>query len=84
MALFSFRRNRDKLRLRMAESAKGKTRKTLAASHQEPSGKNASGEYATFENALKAVLSVSHSRIKHKIDAEKRRRTKVSASRAEV
>lgn len=66
----------------MAESAKDKTRKTIAADHQKPSAKNASGEYATFEKALKTVLSVSHSRIKHKIDAEKRRRIKTSASHA--
>jgi hypothetical protein len=44
--------------------------------------KNVSGEYATFENALRTVLSVPHSRIKSKIDAEKRKRIKTSASRA--
>jgi len=77
-----FRRSRDTLRLPMAESAKVKMRKTAATGRQKPSAKNASGEYAAFENALKTVLSVSHSRIKHKIDAEKRRRIKAPASRA--
>jgi len=47
----------------------------------KPSAKNATGEYATFHNALKKVLSVSHSEIKSKLDAEKRKRTKSSASR---
>jgi hypothetical protein len=51
--------------------------------HLKPSGKNASGEYANFENALKSVLSVSHSQIKCKVDAAKRKRTKKpSASHA--
>ena len=34
------------------------------ASHPKPSAKNESGEYATFENALKKVLSVPHSELK--------------------
>jgi hypothetical protein len=52
------------------------------ASHSKPSAKNEPGEYATFENALKKVLSISHSEIKSKIDAGKRKRAKRSASRA--
>ena len=52
------------------------------SSHQKRSGKTES-EYATFVGALKQVLSVSHSDIKTKIAAEKRKRTrKASASRA--
>jgi hypothetical protein len=54
-----------------------------AAKHSKPSAKNETSEYATFENALKSVLSVSHSQLKTKLDAEKRKRTKKpSASRA--
>jgi hypothetical protein len=34
--------------------------------------KNEQGEYATFENALKKVLSVPHSALKAQLDAEKR------------
>lgn len=49
----------------------------------EPSAKNERGEYATFEKALKTILSVPHSKIKTKLDAEKRKRAKrASASRA--
>lgn len=43
--------------------------------------KNEVGEYAAFEGALKKVLSVSRSEIKTKLDAEKRKKTKASASR---
>jgi hypothetical protein len=54
-----------------------------AAKHSKPSSKNDTGEYATFENALKSVLSVSPSKLKTKINAEKRKRfKKSSASRA--
>jgi hypothetical protein len=46
------------------------------------SGKNETGEYATFEKALKTVLSVPHSKMKNKLNAEKRKRAKkASASR---
>jgi hypothetical protein len=68
----------DFLRLpRHTPSAVAKT------SHRsETSGKNDQNEYATFENALKDVLSVSPSKLKSKINAEKRERTKKpSASR---
>ena len=52
------------------------------AKHSKPSAKNEASEYATFEHALKSVLSVSHSQLKSKIDAAKRKRTKKpSASR---
>jgi hypothetical protein len=50
------------------------------ARNPKPSGKNAT-EYATFETALKKVLSVPHSEIKSKLDAEKRKKIKSSASR---
>jgi len=57
--------------------------KAPTSRHLKPSAKNVSGEYATFENALKAILSVPHSQIKSKLDAEKRKRIKKSsASRA--
>ncbi len=46
------------------------------ASHLKPSAKNDSGEYAAFEDALKTVLSVPHSKIKSKLKAEKRKRIK--------
>jgi len=53
------------------------------AHRSKPSAKNASGEYATFENALKEVLSVPHSEIKAKLSAERRKRSKrASVSRA--
>jgi hypothetical protein len=53
------------------------------ASHPESSAKNESGEYATFEDALKKVLSVPHSKMKSKLAAEKRKKIKKSsASRA--
>jgi len=53
------------------------------AHHPKPSAKNATGEYAVFEGALKQILSVPHSEIKSKLDAEKRKKAKrSSASRA--
>jgi hypothetical protein len=42
------------------------------AHHPKPSAKNESGEYATFEAALKKVLSVPRSELKAKLDAERR------------
>jgi len=54
---------------------------SVPANHPKRSAKNESGEYAAFEGALKKVLSVPHSEIKSKLDAEKRKRTKASASR---
>jgi hypothetical protein len=50
------------------------------ARHPKPSAKNATGEYAAFEDALKKVLSVPHSDIKSKLDAEKRKRIKKSSA----
>ena len=52
----------------------------MATHHPKPSGKNDSGEYVTFENALKTVLSVSHSQIKSKISDEKRKRIKKASA----
>jgi len=53
------------------------------ARNPKPSAKNATGEYAAFEGALKQILSVPHSEIKSKLDAEKRKKAKrPSASRA--
>lgn len=48
-----------------------------------PSAKNEQDEYATFANALKKVLSVTHSEIKTKLEKRKRTR-KPSASRASI
>jgi hypothetical protein len=56
----------------------------LVARSQKPSGKNATGEYALFEDALKKVLSFSHSELKAKIDARKRKRTKRSSASREA
>jgi hypothetical protein len=43
-------------------------------SHSKPSAKNEPSEYATFEDALRKVLSVPHSEIKAKIESEKQAR----------
>jgi hypothetical protein len=53
-------------------------------SRPEPSAKNELGEYATFENALKTILSVPHSKIKSKLNAEKRKRIKKSSASREA
>jgi hypothetical protein len=47
---------------------------TRKSHRSEPSGKNERGEYATFENALKKVVSVPRSEIQAKLDAEKKHR----------
>ena len=44
------------------------------ATNPKPSAKNETDEYATFETALKKVLSVPHSALKTHLDAEKRAR----------
>jgi hypothetical protein len=44
------------------------------ANHPKAPAKNPTGEYATFEIALKKVLSVPHSALKAQLDAEKRAR----------
>jgi hypothetical protein len=51
-------------------------RKGVTSRHPKPSAKNEQDEYATFENALKKVLKVSHS------EMQKRRITRASAGRA--
>ena len=55
-------------------------------SHPKPSAKNETGEYENFANALRKVLSVPHSELKAKLDAEKRVRPRhakrASSSRA--
>lgn len=43
---------------------------------RENKKKRNGSEYDNFENALRKILSVPHSRIKSKLDAEKRKRTK--------
>jgi hypothetical protein len=56
----------------------------MLKNHPKPSAKNETGEYATFSNALKRVLSVPHSEMKAKLDAEKltRARKQKAVSRA--
>jgi hypothetical protein len=44
------------------------------ANHPKSPAKNPTGEYATFETALKKVLSVPHSALKAQLDAERRAR----------
>jgi len=44
------------------------------ATHSKQTAKNETSEYATFETALKKVLSVPHSALKTQLDAEKRAR----------
>ncbi len=45
----------------------------------EPSAKNERGEYATFNDALKKVLSVPRSEMQAKLDAEKKHPRKASS-----
>jgi hypothetical protein len=52
------------------------------SAHRDHLGRIDSGEYTTFENALKKILSVPRSKIKSKLDSEKRKRVKSSASHA--
>jgi hypothetical protein len=61
----------------MAERAKARTRGS-----SEPSAKNERSEYDTFQQALKKVLSVSHSELKIKIDSEKGRKPKRASGHA--
>jgi len=46
---------------------------------QSKNGKS-EDEYQSFERALKKVLSVSHSKIKSKLDNEKKKRAKRASS----
>jgi hypothetical protein len=48
----------------------------------EPSAKNESGEYATFKDALKKVLSVPCSEMEAALNADKKRRASSRVSRA--
>jgi hypothetical protein len=51
-------------------------------SHRKRSAKNACGDdYATFEVALKQVLSVTHSELQSRLKADKRKIKSPSASR---
>jgi hypothetical protein len=53
----------------------------------EPSAKNDGGEFGNFTNLLDRLLSVPHSKIKAKLDAEKaekKRRAKRRASSGHV
>jgi hypothetical protein len=50
-------------------------RKAVTSRHPKPSAKNEQDEYATFENALKKVLKVSHTEMQKRI-------TRASVARA--
>jgi hypothetical protein len=69
------------LHLRLAMERPTKTRKSHRS---EPSGRNGRSEYATFESALRKVVSVPHSEIQAKLDAEKKRKTSSRAASAKV
>jgi hypothetical protein len=46
----------------------GKTKpRTRRSRRSNPSGENERGEYATFENALKKVLKVSHAEMQERL-----------------
>jgi hypothetical protein len=53
-----------------------------AADRPKRPAKNAKGEYATFAEALKKVLSVPHSRLKAHLEAEKRKKQSKPSSHA--
>lgn len=50
------------------------------AHSQKPSAKNETGEYAIFQDALKRVLSVSHSELKSRMADKKRKKAKRSSA----
>lgn len=51
------------------------------ASHPKPSAKNDPDEFARFSSFMKRLVTVPHSEIKEKLDAEKRsRKSKRGAS----
>jgi hypothetical protein len=54
----------------------------VAASHQKRPAKNANGEYAAFSAALKKILSVSPTKLKSDIEAEKLKKQSKRACRA--
>jgi hypothetical protein len=51
-------------------------------SHPKPSAKNVTGDFDKFTNFMRRLVSVPHSEIKAKLDAEKRSKQKKHASRA--
>ena len=53
----------------------------MAASHRKRPAKNADGEYATFAEALKTVLSVPHSKLKAHLEAERKKKQHKASSR---
>lgn len=54
----------------------------MAANHPKRPAKNANGEYTAFTTALKKVLSVSHSKLKSHLEAERQRKQSKRASHA--
>jgi hypothetical protein len=53
---------------------------TQKANRSAAPAKNEQSEYATFETALRKVLSVPHSKIKSKLASEKQKRASARAS----
>lgn len=53
----------------------------MAARHRKRPAKNANGEYASFTQALKTVLSVPHSELKAHLDAQKGKKQAKPSSR---
>jgi len=51
-------------------------------SHPKPSAKNVTGDFDKFTNFMRRLVSVPHSEIKAKLDAEKRSKQKKRASHA--
>ena len=51
-------------------------------SHPKPSAKNVTGDFDKFTNFMRRLVSVPHSEIKAKLDAEKRSKQKKRVSRA--
>jgi hypothetical protein len=51
-------------------------------SHPKPSAKNVTGDFDKFTNFMRRLVSVPHSEIKAKLDAEKRSKQKKRDSRA--
>ena len=52
------------------------------ANHPNPSAKNDTGEFDRFTDFMRRLVSVPHSEIKAKLDAEKRAKTRKRTSKA--
>ena len=54
------------------------------ANRPKTSAKNDQGEFSRFENFMRRLVSVPHSEIKAKLDAEKRAKERKRTSKASV